>query len=186
MALTDYIGIRGADGDEPFQGLAGGSLTVSGLTIDGIVTTQPDTQPDTTTPTNTTPTTQPADDASRDEVADILRRAFLIGDDGQESIIAKAWLTADGASLFEKAWLYQDGDALVSILRKAWLYQDAGDPAYKSILKKALLYVQNPEGQNILESVLHDMLKDLAFVDAVLDFGFMRVHIKGKTIEYSK
>jgi len=200
MALTDYIAIRGTDGEEPFQGIGGGGLLTLGTSTSGSPIMIPigddaSTPPgDTTTPppddTTTTPddTTTPQPPTTTDsEVAAVLRQALLTGDkSGEESILAKAWLTADGASLFERAWLYQDGEALVSILRKAWLYQDTGDPAYKSILKKALLYVRNAEGQDALESVLYDMLKDLAFVDAVLDFGWVRVHIKGRTIEYIK
>lgn len=111
----------------------------------------------------------------------ILRTALL---NAKESILKQAWLSQDNVSLMEKAWLYQDAGTFVSILQKAWLYFDTGDPVVKSILKKALLYVKNTEGQDILESVLHDRLSDLAFVDAVIDFGAFRVHIKGKMIEY--
>lgn len=113
----------------------------------------------------------------------ILKQAWLSQDN--VSLMKQAWLSQDNVSLMEQAWLYQDAGTFVSILQTAWLYSDTGDPVVKSILKKALLYVKNTEGQDILESVLHDRLSDLAFVDAVIDFGAFRVHIKGKMIEYN-
>lgn len=157
MALTEYIGIRGAIGTEPFQGKGAASVTVQAgdQSTTTTTTTVTDTETDITTPDFgdgwgvDTPVTQ-------DTLPELLKQAFFI----------------------------QDGENLISIFRKAWLYNDPGDPAFKSILKTALLYTKNAEGKQFLESILNDRLKDLAFVDAVLDFGFMRVHIKGKMIEY--
>lgn len=67
-------------------------------------------------------------------------------------------------------------------LKTALLYTD--NETECSILGKAFLYPKQVDGQEVVASVVDDRLSDLAFVDAVLDFGFMRVNVRGKLIEY--
>jgi hypothetical protein len=71
-----------------------------------------------------------------------------------------------------------------NLIKKAFLYQDESTESteLKSILGKALLYLQTGETEH--KSGLIDGLADLKYNDEVVDFGSVRIHHKGKVIEY--
>jgi len=156
MAVTDYIGIRGLASDDTLEVFQGIGSSVSSY----------QTQTQSSDERTLTP-----DDTGYD---------FNNDDWGLDAPTT----LDDLPELLKRAFFYNDGEVLMSIFKKAWLYQDPDDPIVRSILEKALLYVKNADGKHFLESILKDGLADLAFVDAMLDFGFVRIHIKGKMIEY--
>jgi hypothetical protein len=75
-----------------------------------------------------------------------------------------------------------DENSPSNLLKKAFLYEKDGQT--KSILGQALLTPEFESGLKALETMLNQRLSDLAYVDETIDFGFCRVHIKGKMIEY--
>ena len=92
-------------------------------------------------------------------------------------------------TILEKAVLFDDGnDAKQSILKAGMLFADI-DGKQKGVLDRGLI-VTVTTGDPPVEkkiSILELMkmsLDDLAFVDAIIDFGAFRCHIRGKMIEY--
>ena len=92
-------------------------------------------------------------------------------------------------TILEKAVLFDDGnDAKQSILKAGMLFADI-DGKQKGVLERGLI-VTVTTGDPPVEkkiSILELMkmsLDDLAFVDAIIDFGAFRCHIRGKMIEY--
>lgn len=73
-------------------------------------------------------------------------------------------------AIMKKAFLYDESGTQHSILGTALLTAE-----YESVMKTALQQLQD---------ILDQRLSDLAYVDETIDFGFARLHIKGKMIEY--
>jgi hypothetical protein len=75
-----------------------------------------------------------------------------------------------------------DENSPQNLLKKAFLYEKDGEQ--HSILGQAFLTPENESALKALQDILDQRLSDLAYVDETIDFGFCRVHIKGKMIEY--
>jgi len=108
--------------------------------------------------------------------------------------LKKGLLYNDGAdALLKQAFLFDDGlsGANQSILKAGLLFTDVFDNKLKGALERGLLKnVTIVEGETTVTRTLSilELMKmsidDLAFVDAIIDFGAFRCHIRGKMIEY--
>jgi len=96
-------------------------------------------------------------------------------------------------SILKKALLFDDGQygANQSIFKAGLLFKDVYDNHLKGALDRGLIKeIIVMEGETPVKKMIStiELLKmsvdDLAFVDAVVDFGAFRVHIRGKMIEY--
>jgi hypothetical protein len=95
--------------------------------------------------------------------------------------------------LLENAFLFDGGveGAKASILKAGLLFTDVEDEKLKGaldrgFLKEVVVMVgDNPVLKTLsLLELMKMSIDDLAFVDAIIDFGAFRCHIKGKMIEY--
>jgi hypothetical protein len=108
--------------------------------------------------------------------------------------LKKGLLYNDGAdSTLSKAFLFDGGieGANASVLKAGLLFTDVFDSKLKGALERGLLKSITivEDGNTVIKtmSILELMkmsIDDLAFVDAIIDFGAFRAHIKGKMIEY--
>lgn len=199
----DYIGIRGLEGAEPFQGSAGGSGSTTTTTTPAATTALewgdlPDEAisllSEYTADINTwlqqaadyDPTAEsrallPAIPAIPEVLTTIASGALSLPATAV-IILEQVLMNAIGSMLQNYADSF-DENSPANIMKKAWLYKDENEE-WQSILNKAMLYFTTDEqGKQIANSILGDRLADLAFVDAKIDFGFMAVYLKGKMIE---
>jgi hypothetical protein len=185
MPITDYIGIRGLDGQEPFQGVGGESTSDE----EGSIGLEWGEMPEETV----TLMSQYTDDINAwlDEI-----KTYEASDDGTRGLPAElpavpaipaimAALASTGGAALPAVATVMISQALVntvgSALQNFAAKYDKNSLEY--IMRKSLLYKDN-DGNEC--SVLDDRLSDLAYVDQIIDFGPFRVHIKGKMIEYGE
>ncbi len=180
MPVTDYIGIRGLEGTEAFQGIVSNSVSVGqpgedtpgldwGAIPDEAVSLLSEYTADMNAWLSTMQDYDP-DTQARDLPAVIPAIPTLL-----------ATLATGGASLPAVATVFI-GQTLINIVGTIIEnYAKSFHPnSVEAILKKALIFQEEDEDK----SVLNERLSDLAYVDQIIDFGAFRVHIRGKLIEH--
>jgi hypothetical protein len=73
--------------------------------------------------------------------------------------------------------------AIQDALEKGLLYSEQGETTLKGVLKQALLYALEINGQKETHSVIKDGLSDLALQDVTVKLGDIEAHVRGKALD---